>query len=40
MTFEQWRIGESAALAVVVWLLFFLFCNVFYHIAKKKLNAF
>ncbi|MCR9177661.1 MAG: sugar ABC transporter permease [Alphaproteobacteria bacterium] len=40
MTFEFWNIGEASALAVVVWLLFFVFCNVFYQIAKKKLNAF
>lgn len=40
MTFEQWRIGESAALAVLVWLAFFLLCNVFYQLAKKRLNAF
>lgn len=40
MTFEQWRIGESAALAVLVWLAFFVVCNVFYQVAKKRLNAF
>lgn len=40
MTFEQWRIGESAALAVLVWLAFFLLCNVFYQIGKRRLNAF
>ncbi|SMF37393.1 carbohydrate ABC transporter membrane protein 1, CUT1 family [Tistlia consotensis] len=40
MTFEFWNIGEASALAVVVWLLFFAFCNVFYQLAKKKLNAF
>ncbi|MEL6264692.1 MAG: sugar ABC transporter permease [Pseudomonadota bacterium] len=40
MTFEFWNIGEASALAVVVWLLFFVFANVFYHVAKKKLNAF
>lgn len=40
MTFEQWRIGESAALAVLVWLAFFVLCNVFYQVAKKRLNAF
>lgn len=40
MSFEQWRIGESAAFAVLVWIGFFLVCNVFYRIAKKKLNAF
>jgi len=40
MTFEQWRIGESAALAVLVWLAFFVLCNLFYQLAKKRLNAF
>lgn len=40
MTFEQWRIGESAALAVLVWLAFFVVCNVFYQVAKKRLKAF
>ena len=40
MTFEQWRIGESAALAVLVWLAFFVVCNVFYQFAKRRLNAF
>jgi len=40
MTFEFWNIGEASALAVVVWLLFFAFCNIFYQVAKKKLNAF
>jgi len=38
--FEFWRIGEASALAVVIWLLFFLFCNVFYQVAKKKLKVF
>ena len=40
MTFEFWNIGEASALAVLVWAAFFVFCNVFYQIAKKKLNAF
>jgi multiple sugar transport system permease protein len=40
MTFEQWRIGESAALAVLVWLVFFVVCNVFFQIAKRRLKAF
>ncbi len=39
-TFEFWRIGEASALAVVIWILFFLFCNVFYQVAKKKLKVF
>lgn len=40
MVFEYWEIGEASALAVLVWLLFFGFCNLFYQIAKKRLNAF
>jgi multiple sugar transport system permease protein len=40
MSFEQWRIGESAAFAVLVWIGFFVLCSVFYYVAKKKLNAF
>jgi len=40
MTFEQWRIGESAALAVLVWLVFFVVCNLFYQVAKRRLKAF
>ena len=40
MTFEFWNIGEASALAVLVWIAFFAFCNVFYQIAKKRLNAF
>ncbi|MFQ5775162.1 MAG: carbohydrate ABC transporter permease [Kiloniellaceae bacterium] len=40
MTFEYWKIGEASALAIIVWLIFFLFCNVFYQVAKKRLRAF
>ncbi|EWY36436.1 ABC transporter permease [Skermanella stibiiresistens SB22] len=40
MTFEFWNIGEASALAVLVWIAFFVFCNAFYQIAKKRLNAF
>ncbi|QGZ30418.1 carbohydrate ABC transporter permease [Stutzerimonas stutzeri] len=40
MSFEQWRIGESAAFAVIVWIGFFVLCSLFYHLAKKKLHAF
>ncbi len=40
MTFEFWNLGEASALAVIVWLIFFAFCNVFYQLAKRKLNAF
>lgn len=40
LVFEFWKLGEATALAVVIWLLFFIFCNIFYFLAKKKLNAF
>jgi len=40
MTFEFWNIGEASAFAIIVWIAFFVFCNVFYQIAKKRLNAF
>jgi multiple sugar transport system permease protein len=40
MVFEYWNVGEASALAVLVWIAFFIFCNVFYQIAKKKLNVF
>jgi len=40
MTFEFWKIGEASAFAVLVWLAFFAFCNVFYQVAKKRLVAF
>jgi multiple sugar transport system permease protein len=40
MTFEFWNIGEASALAIIVWVAFFAFCSVFYHIAKNRLNAF
>lgn len=40
MTFEFWKIGEASAFAVLVWLAFFAFCNVFYQVAKKRLGAF
>ena len=40
LVFEYWKVGEASALAVLVWIAFFLFCGVFYHIARKRLNAF
>ncbi|MBJ3776743.1 carbohydrate ABC transporter permease [Acuticoccus mangrovi] len=39
-TFDFWNIGQSSALAVVIWLIFFIFCNIFYQVAKKRLNVF
>lgn len=40
LVFEYWEVGEASALAILVWILFFVFCNVFYQVAKKRLNAF
>ena len=39
LVFEFWKLGEASAFAVVIWILFFVFCNVFYQLAKKRLNA-
>jgi multiple sugar transport system permease protein len=38
--FNFWDMGVATATAVVIWILFFIFCNVFYQIAQKKLKAF
>jgi multiple sugar transport system permease protein len=40
LVFEYWKVGEASALAALVWISFFLFCSIFYHIARKRLNAF
>ena len=40
MVFDWWKLGPATATAVIIWVLFFIFCNVFYQVAKKKLNAF
>jgi multiple sugar transport system permease protein len=40
LVFEFWKLGEASAFAVVIWVLFFVFCNLFYQIAKKQLKAF
>lgn len=40
LVFEYWKVGEASALAALVWIAFFLFCSVFYHVARKRLNAF
>ena len=40
MSFEYWKIGEASAFAVLVWIAFFIFCNIFYQFAKKRLGAF
>ena len=38
--FDFWDIGSATATAVIIWVLFFIFCNIFYKIAQKKLKAF
>jgi multiple sugar transport system permease protein len=40
LVFEFWKLGPASAFAVVIWVLFFLFCNIFYQTAKKKLKTF
>ena len=40
LVFEYWKVGEASALAALVWISFFLFCSVFYHVARTRLNAF
>lgn len=40
MVFEFWNVGEASALAVLVWLMFFVFCNLFYQYGKKRLGVF
>jgi multiple sugar transport system permease protein len=38
--FNYWRMGTATVTAVIIWVLFFIFCNVFYQVAQKKLKAF
>jgi multiple sugar transport system permease protein len=38
--FEFWDLGKAAAAAVLVFLLFFVFTNVFYQVARRWLRAF
>lgn len=40
LVFEFWKLGPASAFAVVIWVLFFVFCNIFYQTAKNKLKAF
>lgn len=40
MVFEYWNIGEATAMAVLVWIIFFVFCNIFYQVGKRKLGVF
>lgn len=38
--FDFWDLGAASATAVVIWIMFFAFANVFYQIARRKLGAF
>ena len=38
--FSYWRMGTATVTAVVIWVLFFVFCNLFYQVAQRKLKAF
>ncbi len=38
--FNYWKMGTATVTAVVIWVLFFIFCNLFYQVAQKKLKAF
>ena len=38
--FDFWNLGPATATAVVIWILFFVFANGFYQIARRKLGAF
>jgi multiple sugar transport system permease protein len=38
--FDFWDLGTATATAVVIWVMFFVFSNAFYQIAKRKLRAF
>lgn len=40
LVFEQWNTGPAFAMVVVIWIMFFIFCNIFYQLAQKKLKAF
>lgn len=38
--FDFWDLGTATATAVVVWVMFFVFSNVFYQAARRRLGAF
>jgi multiple sugar transport system permease protein len=38
--FDFWNLGPATATAVVIWIMFFVFANVFYQVARRKLRAF
>ncbi len=40
MVFQFWNTGPAFAMVVVIWVMFFVFCNAFYQVAQRKLKAF
>jgi multiple sugar transport system permease protein len=38
--FDFWNLGTATATAVVIWIMFFVFSNVFYQVARRTLRAF
>jgi multiple sugar transport system permease protein len=38
--FDFWNLGAATATAVVIWIMFFVFSNVFYQVARRTLRAF
>jgi multiple sugar transport system permease protein len=38
--FDFWDLGPASATAVVIWIMFFIFANGFYQIARRRLGAF
>jgi len=39
MVFDFWNLGAATATAVVVWIMFFAFSNVFYQLLKRALRT-
>lgn len=39
-TFTQWQLGQAAALAVIVFVIFFALCTIFFRIAQRRLKVF
>jgi multiple sugar transport system permease protein len=37
---DFWNLGTATATAVVIWIMFFVFSNVFYQVARRTLRAF
>jgi multiple sugar transport system permease protein len=38
--FDFWNLGTATATAVVIWIMFFVFSNVFFQVARRTLRAF